>query len=242
MKQVAIILSLFFPIIAIADEYRDTARRFSITLPPGWTKASDADLKSINDFAAERIKGRNFQYVAVFSKDPENPLTPPYILIQETNIRLKGANYDTIEKMFGAAETAKATRQISKDLSDLTSDIKAADRWTIDRARNRMSMSVTMTDPAGTKIKYLSIGNFGEESIIQINSYALEDQFANLSPDFDAINDSFRFDRGAEFHPVAPTTKVANRAGAIGQLIGIVLGLVIGIFVYRKFKRAPLHA
>lgn len=242
MKIVAVLLSMVFAVIAAADEYRDAARRFSITLPPGWTKASDADLKSINEFAAERIKGRNFQYVAIFSKDPENPLTPPYILIQETNARLKGANYDSIENMFGAVETAKATREISKDLSDLTSDIKPADRWTIDRARNRMSMSVTMADPAGTKIKYLSVGNFGEESIIQINSYALEDQFAKLSSEFDAINDSFRFDRGAEFHPVAPTTKAANRAGAIGQLVGLALGLVIGIFVYRKFKRAPLNA
>lgn len=240
MKIVVVFLSLILTLVAGADEYRDAVRRFSITLPPGWITVSDADLKSINDFADERMKDRNFQYIAVFTKDPNNLLRPPYVMIQETNARLKGANYDTIENMFGAVETAKATREISKDFSDLTSDIKAADRWTIDRARNRMLMSVTITDAHGTRIKYVSIGNFGEESIIQINSYAFEDQFAKYSAEFDAINDSFRFDRGAEFHPVAPT-KTGEKAGVIGTLVGIVLAMIIGIFVYRKFKRVPVQ-
>lgn len=242
MKVVAAFLTLIIALVAIADEYRDPVRRFSVTLPPGWTKVSDADLKSINEFAAERLKSRNFQYLAVFTKDPQNPLVPPYVMIQETNARLKGGNYESIEKMFGAIETAKATREIREQISDISSEIKSDDRWVVDRARNRMTMNLSMTDAEGKKIRSLCVGNFGEETIIQINSYALEDQFAKSASEFDAINGSFRFDRGAEFHPVAPTTKAANRAGAIGQLIGIVLGLVIGIFVYRKFKRAPLNA
>ena len=140
MKIVAAFLSLILTLVAGADEYRDAVRRFTITLPPGWFKVGDADIKEIDELSA-RLKDRNFRYVAAFTKDLENPLVPPFIVIQETNIRLKGNNYDGVEKMFNAVDTSKETRDAGTKISDIPSEINA-DGWIVDRARNRMTMEL----------------------------------------------------------------------------------------------------
>ncbi len=230
MKLVAVLLSVFFTIVATADDYRDAARRFSITPPPAWVQVSEADVQKYDAAAATVMPDRNFHYFAAFTKNIKKPFDPPYVLVQEINVRLKGGNYDGIEKAMNAVELEKVNKETGAKLSDVIKDFKS-DQWVFDRANNRMMMNLSMTDAAGKKLKATCTAYFGEESIIQINCYALESKFAESLLHFNAFNHSFSYDPGSEFQPVSTMSNVKRNA-----LIGAGIGMLVGIITWAKQK------
>ena len=222
---------LFLSPAAIAQDYRDIGRRFTITPPPGWIRIPDADITKFDTFVADRIKDRNFHYIAGFTKNVKTPLEVPYVLIQETNVRLKGGNYNGLEESLRTIDLSQVSKDAAANLTDVVKDFRS-DQWVVDKTHNRMMMNIHLTDARNQRVKGLCTAFFGEESIIQINCYAAGPKFDASLKDFDAFNEGFSYDPGAQFQPVRSFGVLSGAAK--GAIIGISISIVW--FIYKRLK------
>lgn len=225
----AVSLEMALPPLARAAEplkVRDAARRCTFELPSGW-KAYEADeLTTINAEFRERLPTA-VHYERAYRPDGTPLKSYPYILVQTQGIALAGATYERIEHDFKA-----------QPLDDAVLDSVQEGQVILDRKKNRIVMRNAMEVMGTGRVQCISVGHLGARGIVYLHAYSLDADLARHLPEFNAANDSFRYDPGAEFTP-GPGTWVMIRNGSIfGALAGAAIGGLVALWTWYSRRHA----
>jgi hypothetical protein len=218
-----------------AEEYRDAARHFTITLPGGWGQIPAEALARVNQQVKARMEA--VQYATGFQEVKRLPLSFPYVLVQIQAAPPPGTSYEQIERELGAKLQA-GVRKAEGSLADVLKNVSVGSA-ALDRTKNRIYMNMQMEVAGVGKVRSLSVGALGSEHVVFIHCYAPENEIEERSPVFNQIVDSFTFEPGYEFKPDSgsgfDSSRIAVMAAA-GALIGLAVALINKL---RKGKRTP---
>lgn len=245
-----VVVGLPFPAngTARAENYRDDAHHYSFVLPADWVPMSTDAVAAINDLVNQRMPGRPVRYETGFQLMGQRPGSYPYILVQVQSHSTVGYSIDDIGKSF--AKRAKSeVKRIEGELSDVASKLPIGD-VAIDHFKNRVVMRTDAQVAGAGKIRGLSIGTIGAEGIVFLHAYAPQAQFEQYLPAFSAVIDSFRYDPGFTFVPMAASPRSSFRwkdaigGGLAGAVICGIAGAITVLFwkgmavvLRRIFKR-----
>jgi hypothetical protein len=219
-----------------AENYRDDTRHFSLKLPQGWARVPSQAVAAANNM----VRGRGFgqvQYSTGFQRSGRPPLEYPYILVQFQSAPTEGMSYEDIEAQLAKAGPAmnNAVKEVKDKMSDIGKNISIS-RPTIDRATNRFVAESRMDVMGVGPIAGHSIGILGKEGILFLHCYAKSSDLDNQLPTFNAIADSFQYDKGYEFNPRAVRPPFSLPFDAPGGMIGAVVGACVGGLIGVGFK------
>lgn len=249
IAALAVVAVLAIP--ARAEPYRDEARHWSVTPPPGWRTATADMVATIDQEFAARMPQKQFTYIAAFikgdiAKDQAGVmLSYPYLLVQITPVPLAGKSFRQIAEAFDAQLMTDATQKAAAAVKDaMTLGPPGAAR--IDPAHNRMVFDVTGTVLGIGTIKGRCMGFFGKDCIVQLNFYAKADEFEAQLPDFEAFVAGFAYDPGYAFvatpdaaSPAGPgTMKRALVYAGAGAVVAGVIAVLIAIAKRRTKEKA----
>jgi hypothetical protein len=224
-----------------AEPYRDAARHYSLTIPPGWKAMPPNAVMMINNMVRQKMPGVDIRYDGAFQLQGQQPGAYPYILVQVQPIPGGGASYEQIE-----AELAKGVKEgikkVEGPISDLAKNLSVGTP-ALDRTRNRVVTRIEMDVLGVGRIQGLSVGFLGANDMVYLHCYAREADFPKYLPTFDALLESFRFDPGYAFVP--QSNDPFWRGIGSGALVGAVAGGLAGIFagglilIIRKLLKKP---
>lgn len=215
-----------FPLLtapAAADTFRDEQRHFAIDLPGSWVRMSDDEL--IEHYEADEVfaPNRATPYVAGFRLKWGQSGTLPYVLVRVTPGPGR-VSYGEIERgLADALPRAKADADAVLGLSALVSVTPP----TLDRARNRAAMTVSMDAGALGPVRRLIVMHFGADATVVVACNDTEEGFSKRRPTFEKLNDSVRFDPGHEFHPADDPLDKLWMAGGGVLAVGLVVWLLV---------------
>jgi hypothetical protein len=217
-----------------ADPYRDATHHFSLKLPAGWTRVPAQALAAANAM----VRGRGFgqiQYTAGFQRTGRPPLEYPYVLVQFQSAPADGMTYEEMEVELAKAGQAmdQSVQQVKDKMSDLGKDVSIS-RPTIDRAKNQFVAKSRMDVMGVGPVAGHSIGIVGKDGIVFLHCYTKAADMDNRLSTFNAIADSFQYDKGYEFVPGSGRLAglpIAWSGGMIGAVAGAVVGGLVGVAV-----------
>ena len=187
-----------------------TGGSYTITPPDGWVRIpQDVVQKTMQAV----MDGKSATTVdAVFQLQGRPWFSYPYVM-------------EIIRQMTGPGFMDKSkgniTPQVQKILDGNSMTISELD--TISHTSNAFHQQVV--EPFG-KITGMMNSHFGSHGMVNINSYAREDDFARYMPQFSQINNSFQWNSGEEYQGKKPFNKdrMLGRVGAYG-IIAIIVGV-----------------
>ncbi|HEV8378862.1 MAG TPA: hypothetical protein VGQ99_12570 [Tepidisphaeraceae bacterium] len=214
-----------------------TGGGYAITPPDGWVRIPQDVVQTTMQ---KVMDGKNATTVdAVFQLQGRPWFSYPYVMVQ--TIPYPGQPNESqmkeiIRQMTGPGFMDKSkgniTPQVQKILDSNSMTISELD--TSSHTSNAFHQQVV--EPFG-KITGMMNSHFGSRGMVNINSYAREDDFTKYMPQFSQINNSFQWNSGEEYQGKKPFNKdrILGRIGAYG-LIAIIVGVVVGVM--RKKKTA----
>ncbi len=237
LKHLIFSLVLLVPGVRAQTPFQDAPHKYSLTIPSGWVAKTQAEVDEFDGEIQTRVPDRNFRYVAGFKLEKSLD-TFPYILVQKTDIPMRGTSYDDIEKALGAKSTRDAAAKIRDTAPDL---IKSASLGGVrlDRATNRVFLDLRLTDADGNKVRGLSVMHLTREGALQLNFYSTEANYEKELVQFEPFLASFKVDAGYEFKPSSgfDFSRIGVKA-AIGAAIGV--ALAFGSWMRKKNAKPSL--
>jgi hypothetical protein len=221
---VAVIL-LAVPVCA--EPHRDTGGHYSLELPADWGLIAPAALAQMNAFAAQRAPIAPVRYDKGFQVRSLASLSYPYILVQMEPLKPDGMTYEEIEQY--CAKMGNVAVSKVETFSDLAKDINVG-AVALDRSKNRIVFR-TSTGP----VEGLSVGMIGAQGIVFLHCYAPKSSFAEWTPTFNKIVESFQFEPRHTFVPRSGWSFLNGVGGGAlrGAILGAVGGLVVGLVANR---------
>lgn len=215
--------------------YRDDARGWSTTLPPGWVIGPDSLVERANAELHKRMPDPRFAFIGAFvlSEPPADAGDVPYVLVQFNAIPLRGLTYEEISKGMGVDFSASAQKTISDKFSDIVKSA-AFDQAIFDRALNRYVLTSRVQVDGAAPSRTLSTGYLTAAGVVQFNCYAPEATYPQYEGGFTAIIDGVRIDAGRVFLAADPSVRLAKTFN--NTTAYIVIGAFVGLLVAGVFK------
>jgi len=224
-------------LLAGAEPYRDAEHHFTVSLPEGWVVMDPAVVNAATQLA--KTLGQKVRYLTGFQPEGQKVGEDPYVLVHVREARLSGATYEEIE------ESMRGTPEQIAKVKGLMLQPSGADAR-LDRKRNRVVVEIRAGVMGLVRMQGTSFGLLGADGIVFLHCYAPEAQFDAYRPTFDAMVNSFRFDKGYEFVPSSskPGSDRPFRPGLLsGDLAILVIVVVLVALLYgfrwalRRLKR-----
>jgi hypothetical protein len=222
---------------------RDDLRKFTITIPAGWTLDRGL-LEAQNNLIKERIADPDFVYVAAFVPEGGITETSPYVIIQYSSGDYKLKTWESVEAALQASSAQETVDKDTASVRDLVGKV-AIGTPIIDRASKRFYLRLSGDGKESTRaFEAMIAGTFASHGLIQANSYALEGSNADPVANATAFIDAITLDEGTAFTPItigkavdpsaASSVKSARELGKeAGKKVGqwLLRGLIIAAVV-----------
>lgn len=218
-----------------AEEYRDAALHFSLTLPNGWERMDEAQLKDLN--TDESDPGKPGEFIAGFTPVETSQFPGAQVLLSVEKLPMQGLTYDDV--------VAQLKRTLANRLTFVVEDENAPPKTPsvgearLDRKRNRVVLRTPPEVSEFGKLHNYTVVALGSKGMVAVRCYDLNDEFPKAFDDFRAIADSFHFDAGFEFKPASAPTRWTPSAGLIGLVVFLVVLAGGVIFAWLKKKPKP---
>lgn len=223
------------------ERYVDRARGWSVAVVAPWHPMSEEHVAAMDAEAAAMLPSRSFAFIAGFGTAED---AYPYVLVQHSPVDLSGADYDEIERAFGAVSVEGLSAEINKALGD-AARLVAFSTPRLDREGGRIVTTYTLEVPGVGAVRGVSVAFLGARGPVQFNYYSREADFSEHLPAFDALLATFAFRQGEEFVPPKPGQTFFSRVGRsalLGGAFGLFIGLLTAIFGRMKKARAQAAA
>lgn len=230
----AMAVVLLVPLTAGAqgeDRYHSDEHQYSVTIPDGWQRISDEDLR--RNFEGVIQPGQSFEYEAAF--EPEgtpSPFSGPYFLLQVTP-------YDKIGN--GSQPTESDIRAVLRQMGDLDL-VEETERALTSEGNDRLenaemgevqydpdTQSYTVKMQLQTRhrgaLRTQLYGKFGRHAFIQLNFYTSPSEWEEYKPAYRQAAQSMEFDEDAAYRDnIWSNMPSIVRYMIIGGLIGLLVG------------------
>lgn len=221
--------------LVMAELYYNTQYHFQMQIPEGWVQIPDADVQAMEQSLAQKTNGERPIWIAAFHRKGSPPWTYPYVLMQAAAGRDGRTSFDSIERRLNA-EQEEVKRRFAKNDSKAGSEYEIGP-ITLDRERKEARFQFRMTVDGLGRVEALSVAHLARDGFVNVNGYAIEREFADLSSVLAVMNGSFRFDYGFEFTPGSAQVTFAEETLRGGLLAGLVAGVVAGIYAGLRLRR-----
>jgi hypothetical protein len=215
-----------------------TGGSYTITAPDGWVRIPQDVVQTTMQ---KVMNGKNATTVdAVFQLQGRPWFTYPYVMVQtvpypgqpnEAQMR------EVIRQMTGPGFMDKSKGNITPQVQKILdgNSMKNRELDTSNQTSNAFHQQVV--EPFG-KITGMMNTHFGRHGMVNINSYAREDDFGTYMPQFGQINSSFGWSSGEEYQGKSARSsgELLGRIGAYG-IIAIIVGVVLSVMKKRKSAR-----
>lgn len=222
---------------APAQTIRNEEHHWSVDTPLGWMPIPDEVLKEMDKLARERLN-KPVTHPGGFQTQLGLDGGAPYVLIQHIPGSYQGASYEQIERAFSATNMDKGAQDAASKLTDIVSSFEMGKAY-LDRARNRVVSTASITGADGTRSNCLSITFLAANGSYQVNCYAAEDRMEAVRPAFDHVIESFQLDPDSQFRAGRSTSgsyQVGRSIGSLTVLALVGVGIVKGIL--RMLRRS----
>jgi hypothetical protein len=215
--SVAVLLLLLLPAVATAGTYENPIHGFALELPPGWVEAGP-------EVKLEAPPDAPFRFLGALTTGSAAVLDHPYVVLQFTPAPLDRMTLEAFEKQIVTA--------LRRGIPGV-----ASAEWDRDRRRLRMR-GVARHAELGPVFSY-HVAFPATDGIVQLNAYALQDEFEATVPTFERIAESFRFEEGRAWTP-----RVADEPGGndgwmrilVVAGVGAAAGVIVGLLRRRKSR------
>jgi hypothetical protein len=219
---------------AAVDRTYASKHHYSLRVPDGWRRIDDATLRKTARTMASMTGMKTPAYEAAFELEgSESPFEYPYVLVQFVEGSTSGAYRDLENQLMKGVEEMDAKH--GEKLDEIIGE-HAFDRPVVDRARNRVWMSMRAETPAeGTMRGFMAL-HLGSKGVVQIALYTREDDAAEGKRVLEDFSNSVKFEDGYAFGEGSLFDGWMGKA-LIGGLIGLGVGLVRAALKSRKQKQ-----
>jgi uncharacterized membrane-anchored protein len=223
---------------APAAPFHSAAYGYTLEVPADWVQipqdAVQQMLQAVQGpgVAASIIYDAGFQLKA-------NPqwLEYPYVLVQVVPYRKFGVNrqinedeFPSVVKSMTGQDLDKAmSQQLSAEAQDLIKDVKAG-KPVLESGRKRFLWEVDSTVQGVGRVRGMTAGYFGKESLVQVNYYTRAGDWDQHAAARQSILDSFQFDADKAYSVAAESAAGRRRGKGIlrNAIIGAVVAAVVG--------------
>lgn len=211
---------------ALADTHTDEVRGFSFDVPDDWVPLSAEQLDAMNARVESAYRGSRL--VAGYIRDIKDAPNAPYFVVQVTDAKLAGLDYDEVAEKLDIDPTRE-----SADRAQVTSANNIARmqmrRAALDRDNNRFVFQGPVGAPPMVNLVRSSVGFLANDGVVTLHCYAKAKDAEAIRPVFDSVIASFRFDAGVGYAAPAGSVSflgVLVRVAAIGAVIALSVWLV----------------
>lgn len=222
------------------DGFRDEARDWTVTLPPGWEARPYAEVSDANRALQVAAARHGLMFVAKFAQHGPRTSSGPFVSVQWWPRSLDGVPWDQLVQEFANEshhrhEMDAATWVALGFESGFENDLPAVERSDPPRSTVHQTLDAPETRWTGRTVSF-----FGRHGVLRFHFLAVESEFDTHRAAFDGFSDGFRFDSDVAYEEPRSWTwwidgvRWRRIAGAV--VCGLLLGLVIS--TYRP-KRVP---
>jgi len=178
---------------------------YSITIPEGWTRIPDSDLRAATQriFSDELLEKLTFE--VAMQRRASEPFTYPYAWVQieryPSGHQISERGMRQYIKNMTALSEEDIRKHIKEGASEVAADLKNVKIDFDPETRTFSSSHASETEGAG-RTRACMYGWFGHRSVISVAFYTRDDEFERCQPALEQMRKSFKFDPGMEYQPV----------------------------------------
>src|SRR5688572_4781684 len=226
---------VFCAVAAQTDEHRDARMHYVFQLPDGWTKLPAETIELATAMGKEAFD-------TGYQPADQLPGQFPFFVVQPTSQQFAGFSLEDIARGLARANPIGMHKEGFKPF---IKNARVAS-FDFDKTKKRVVIRIELTtiDLNATderKVRGISYGMIGDDAIVWLHCYALEQDFERYSAMFNGAADSFRYDNGHEFvqgrrRPANPMARFDSKLAAA---IFLVLFVGAAVLVRKAFRKSP---